>query len=186
MRKKYLSAALIGRFQPFHLGHLEFIRKILSETSEVILIIGSSQANFTPHNPFTAGERTRMIKDSLIESKIPMEKVTIIHIMDDENNYRWFSNLKSFAPPFNVLYTGNVFIKLLLENEQILLREPKFIRKELYNGSNIRKLLAANDPQWKNLVPNAVKKIILELNGSERIRKLRTSWEDSPFRHLKE
>lgn len=183
MPKRYLSAAFIGRFQPFHLGHLEFIHQILSENSEVILIIGSSQANFTPHNPFTTGERIKMIKDSLVESKIVLEKVTIIHVMDDQNNYRWFSNLKSFAPPFNVFYTGNVFIKLLLENEQILLREPNFIKKELYNGSNIRRLLAAHDPQWKNLVPNAVKKILLKLDGPERIRKLESSWTESPFSH---
>lgn len=183
MPKRYLSAAFVGRFQPFHLGHMEFIHQILSENSEVILIIGSSQANFTPHNPFTTGERIKMIKDSLVESKTVMEKVTITHVMDDQNNYRWFSNLKSFAPPFNVLYTGNVFIRLLLENEPILLREPKFIRKKLYNGSNIRRLLAANDPEWKNLVPKAVEKIILKLNGPERIRKLESSWIDSPFSH---
>lgn len=184
MPKRYLSAAFIGRFQPFHLGHLEFIQQILSESSEVILIIGSSQANFTPHNPFTTGERIRMIRDSLIASKIRMEKVTMIHIMDEQNNYRWFSNLKSFSPPFTVLYTGNVFIKLLLENENILLREPNFVKKEEYNGSNIRRLLAASDLQWKKLVPKAVTNIILELNGPERMRKLETSWSDSPFRYL--
>jgi nicotinamide-nucleotide adenylyltransferase len=184
MPKRYSKAAFIGRFQPFHLGHLEFIQQILSESYEVILIIGSSQANFTPHNPFTAGERIRMIRDSLIESNIRMEKVTMIHIMDDQNNYRWFSNLKSFSPPFTVLYTGNVFIKLLLENENILLREPKFTKKEQYNGSNIRRLLAANDLRWKNLVPKAVTKIIFELNGPERLRKLESSWTDSPFHYF--
>lgn len=184
MPRKYSSAAFIGRFQPFHLGHLEFIHQILSESSEIILIIGSSQANFTPHNPFTTGERIRMIRNSLIESKIQMDKVIMIHIVDDQNNFRWFSNLKSISPPFNVFYTGNDFIRLLLENENILLREPHFIKKELYNGSNIRRMLAENDLQWKNLVPKAVTKIIFELNGPERVRRLGSSWTDSPFSQL--
>ncbi len=183
MQKSLNGAALIGRFQPFHLGHLELVNQILLEFSEIIVIIGSSQANYTPHNPFTAGERVTMIRNSLLESKVNMEKVILIHLMDDENNYRWFSNLKSYSPPFEVIYSGNVFIKLLLEHENIQLREPKFINKKSYNGSNIRKLLASNDLEWENLVPTAVKKIIHELNGSERIRSLQTTWFDSPFSH---
>jgi nicotinamide-nucleotide adenylyltransferase len=184
MKHKNLTAALIGRFQPFHLGHLQLVRQILLENYDVILIIGSSQANFTPHNPFTTGERIQMIKNSLIESNISMKKVTLTHVMDDQNIYRWFGNLKSFAPPFDVLYTGNVFIKLLIEKERILLREPNFSKKDLYNGSNIRRLIAKNDTLWQNLVPNAVKKIIFDVNGSERIRKLEITWSDSPFSHL--
>jgi nicotinamide-nucleotide adenylyltransferase len=184
MQHKDLSAALIGRFQPFHLGHLEFVSQILSESSEVILIIGSSQANFTPHNPFTTGERIQMIRSSLIESKIDMEKVTLVHIMDEQNNYSWFSNLKTFTPPFGILYTGNVFLKLLLEKENILLRDPIFSKKDQYNGTNIRKLMAKNDPHWENLVPNAVKNVILQIDGPGRIRKLESTWSDSPFGHL--
>ena len=175
------SAALIGRFQPFHLGHLNLVNQILSEFTELIVVIGSAQANYTPHNPFTAGERVRMIRNSLIESRISMEKVVLIHLIDDENNFRWFSNLKSYSPPFEVLYSGNVFVKLLLENENIALREPNFTNKDSYNGSNIRKLLASNDPQWKKLVPSAVEKIIVDLNGPKRIRSLNTTWSDSPF-----
>ena len=183
MQQKDLTAALVGRFQPFHLGHLELVRQILLENSTLILIIGSSQANFTPHNPFTTGERLQMIRNSLVESNISMEKITLTHVMDDLNNYRWFGNLKSFSPPFNVIYTGNAFIKLLLEKEPILMREPNFSNKDLYNGSNIRRLIAKNDPVWQDLVPNAVKEIIFDINGSERIRKLEATWSDSPFSH---
>ena len=64
-----VTAAIIGRFQPFHLGHLELIRQIMNENDEIIILIGSSQANYTLKNPFTAGERVWMIRDSLIDSK---------------------------------------------------------------------------------------------------------------------
>ncbi|HEY6405190.1 MAG TPA: adenylyltransferase/cytidyltransferase family protein, partial [Nitrososphaeraceae archaeon] len=33
--------AVIGRFQPFHNGHLDLIRQILKESDEVVVIIGS-------------------------------------------------------------------------------------------------------------------------------------------------
>lgn len=184
MHQVKLSAAMIGRFQPFHLGHLEFVRQILVENSEVIIIVGSSQANFTPHNPFTAGERIHMIRNSLIEAEICMEKVTLVHVMDDQNNYSWFRNLKTFTPPFNVLYTGNVFIKILLEKEDILLKDPIFTKKDQYNGTNIRKLIAKNDHSWERLVPESVKDIIFQIDGTERIKKLESSWSESPFNYI--
>ncbi|MCJ7698989.1 adenylyltransferase/cytidyltransferase family protein, partial [Candidatus Bathyarchaeota archaeon] len=33
----------VGRFQPFHLGHLCAVKKILGEVDEVIVAIGSAQ-----------------------------------------------------------------------------------------------------------------------------------------------
>ena len=114
---------MIGRFQPFHLGHLELVHQILNENDEIIIIVGSSQANYTSKNPFTAGERIWMIRDTLIESKIDMSRVFLINVTDDVNNSRWFSNIKSVSPPFKVLYTGNKFVKILLKNETVLIKE---------------------------------------------------------------
>ncbi|MEM3596417.1 MAG: adenylyltransferase/cytidyltransferase family protein, partial [Candidatus Bathyarchaeia archaeon] len=54
----------VGRFQPFHLGHLEVVRSILNRADELIIAIGSSQYSHTRRNPFTAGERVTMIRES--------------------------------------------------------------------------------------------------------------------------
>ena len=43
----------IGRFQPFHNGHLEAIKKLLIEVDELIIMIGSSQYSHSFDNPFT-------------------------------------------------------------------------------------------------------------------------------------
>ncbi|MGA3854978.1 adenylyltransferase/cytidyltransferase family protein, partial [Bacillus pumilus] len=56
---------IIGRFQPFHKGHLEVIKKIAEEVDEIIIGIGSAQKSHTLENPFTAGERILMITQSL-------------------------------------------------------------------------------------------------------------------------
>ncbi|MEM3079801.1 MAG: adenylyltransferase/cytidyltransferase family protein, partial [Thermoproteota archaeon] len=47
----------IGRFQPFHLGHLKAVEYIINRVDEVIIGIGSAQYSHTLENPFTAGER---------------------------------------------------------------------------------------------------------------------------------
>jgi nicotinamide-nucleotide adenylyltransferase len=55
----------IGRFQPFHLGHLATVKFALKNVEELVIIIGSAQKSHELRNPFTAGERIQMIKDSL-------------------------------------------------------------------------------------------------------------------------
>ena len=176
-----MAAAMIGRFQPFHLGHLELVRQILNENDEIIILIGSSQANFTLKNPFTAGERVWMIRDSLIESKIDLSRVFLVNVTDDENNVKWFSNIKSVSPPFNVLYTGNNFVRTLLKRETIILKKPKLIEGNLLKGSVIRKLVLEDNAKWQELVSKSVIKIFKEIDAVERIRNIYQTWMDSPF-----
>ena len=134
--KTSLAAAMIGRFQPFHLGHLELVQQILNENEGIIILVGSSQANYTIKNPFTAGERVWMIRDSLVESKIDMSRVFLVNAIDDENNSRWFSNIKSVSPPFKVLYTGNNFVKALLKRETVFIKEPKLFQENRRRASD--------------------------------------------------
>lgn len=60
---KKSKALWIGRFQPFHLGHLHILKNILANYSSVIIVIGSAQEDYTTRNPLTAKERERMIKN---------------------------------------------------------------------------------------------------------------------------
>ena len=59
--------AMIGRFQPFHNGHLVLVRQILKECNEVLIVVGSAQSNYTFANPFTAGERILMTRMALVK-----------------------------------------------------------------------------------------------------------------------
>lgn len=174
-------AAMIGRFQPFHLGHLKLVRQILDENSEIIIIIGSSQANYTIKNPFTAGERVWMIRNSLIESKIDMSKVFLVNAIDDENNVKWLSNIRSVSPPFEIIYTGNIFVKTLLKRETVIIKEPKLFEGNLLKGTVIRKLILEDNAKWQELVSEAVRKIFSEIDAVERIRNIYQTWMDSPF-----
>ena len=61
---------MVGRFQPFHKGHLFLVRQILQDCDELIIAIGSAQFNYSYTDPFTAGERIMMIHAALVESKI--------------------------------------------------------------------------------------------------------------------
>ena len=53
---------VLGRFQPFHFGHLELIKDIIKDEIEPLICIGSAQHSHTDENPFTAEERKEMIE----------------------------------------------------------------------------------------------------------------------------
>lgn len=162
---------MTGRFQPFHNGHLALAKQILQECDELVIVIGSAQFNFIDKDPFTAGERVLMIHEALKEAKCDLWKCYVIPVANDENNARWIAYLRSMAPPFEVLYSGNDFVKhlALSQDSSITVKSPRFAKKEEYNGTNIRRLVLAGK-QWKQLVPPAVAKVIEQVNGIERMR----------------
>jgi nicotinamide-nucleotide adenylyltransferase len=98
---------MLGRFQPFHKGHLALTKQILSECDELVIIIGSAQFNFIDKDPFSAGERVLMIHEALKEEGIDLSRCYIIPVVNDENNARWLAYLRSMVPPFDVLYSGS-------------------------------------------------------------------------------
>lgn len=167
---------MTGRFQPFHNGHLALAKQILTECDELVIVIGSAQFNFIDKDPFTAGERMLMIHEALKEEKLDLSRCYLIPISNDENNARWIAYLKSMAPPFDVLYSGNDFVKHLAasQDHRIKLKTPKFVKKEEYNGSNIRHLMLSGR-QWRRLVPPAVARIIEHVGGIERMKMLTES-----------
>jgi len=83
-----MNALFIGRFQPFHNGHAEQIRLISKKYEEIIIGIGSAQRSHTIENPFTAAERTVMIKEFLKDEDI--KNYQIFEIRD--LNVIWSSN----------------------------------------------------------------------------------------------
>ena len=73
----------VGRFQPFHLGHLGAIKAVLKEVDELIIVIGSAQYSHNFNNPFTAGER--LSYDSYMpckKAKVDYSKLWIVPVPD--------------------------------------------------------------------------------------------------------
>jgi nicotinamide-nucleotide adenylyltransferase len=168
-----MRALLIGRFQPFHKGHLELVKRIFNEGKyELIIGIGSAQESYTPSNPFTAGERYSMI-DRALEG-IKNAKYCIIPIPDINRYGIWVSHVEDLVPPFDVVLTNNPLMKELFSREGYKVTEtPLFNRKE-YSSTEIRKRIL-NDEEWESLVPREVAEVIKNIKGIERIKNLAES-----------
>lgn len=161
-------ALFVGRFQPFHLGHLKAIKEILSKNREIVIVIGSSLKGETPENPFTLEERKRMIEKGLKEANV--KKYELHSVKDFNNDEKWAGEIKKLAD-FDVVYTMNPWTERCFERIGIPVRKHELYGKDKYSGTEIRKrILRKKD--WKKLVPVAVARYMKHLKGEERIRKL--------------
>ncbi|MDX1373423.1 MAG: nicotinamide-nucleotide adenylyltransferase, partial [Nitrososphaeraceae archaeon] len=125
-QRKLTRGLIIGRFQPFHKGHLDLVYQVLEEINELIIVIGSSQHNYIFKDPFTAGERLVMIHDTLVQEKIDLSRIYIVPIPNFENNAAWLAYLQSMLPTFNVVYSGNEFVSILVNDQIAKSRNSKF------------------------------------------------------------
>ncbi len=159
---------MMGRFQPFHLGHLNLAKQILVECDEVIIAITSSQFNYLEKDPFTSGERIEMIHNSLKESGIDLSRCFIVAIENQFNIATWASYLKAALPHFDKVYSGNDYVKMLLSYSEIDVVSPTFLDRTQYNATRIRLMIISGD-NWQNLVPSAVDTFLQKINAKKRL-----------------
>ena len=176
---------MMGRFQPFHNGHLELVRQILEKCDDVIIAITSSQFNYLKKDPFTAGERIEMIHDSLRESSIDLSRCIIVSLENQFNISTWASYLKSSLPHFDRVYSGNEYVSMLLSDSGIEVCQPDFLEKTKYNATKIRSMIMTSDgnnEEWKDLVPNAVYVFLKRINAKYRLNVISKS-DTNPTEH---
>ena len=164
-----MRGLMMGRFQPFHKGHLALVKQILAECDEVVIVLTGSQFNYIEKDPFTSGERIEMIHQSITEEGIDLSRCFLVAIENQSNVATWASYLKSALPHFDKVYSGNDYVVMLLADSGYQVVSPKFLEREKYNATKIRSMIT-NDDEWQNLVPPAVSKIIKKINGVTRIK----------------
>jgi nicotinamide-nucleotide adenylyltransferase len=168
------TALFVGRFQPFHYGHLYAIKKILEETNEVLIVVGSAQMSHEPDNPFTAGERLEMIREALKASDIPIENYMLIPIPDAPAHRVWVSQVESQTPRFDVVFTNQPLTRRLLIEAGYEVKEIKLHMRKKFEATEIRRRILAEE-NWADLVPPEVFSYIKQIDGEGRIRDLAKS-----------
>ena len=174
---------LIGRFQPFHLGHLQCVRYVLKSLPEIIIAIGSAQFSHTLHNPFTAGERVTMIRLALDEAKIDAAKYYLIPVRDLRIHDLWVPHLVSQTPKFEVVFSNEPVTSRLFKEAGFRVEPIPLYDREAYSSTEIRERVVNGD-SWDKLVPTSVAEYIKSISGEERLRELTLS--DDPRHHQRE
>jgi len=164
-----MNGFLIGRFQPFHLGHLEAVNFALSKVDQLYIGIGSSNKSNELRNPFTADERNQMIKSSLDE--IIMQRVSLYNIPDVDDHSKWTESIDKIIPKYDIVFSNDDFTHRLYEENTKKIISVALKSREDLSGTNIRRLIQ-NDGNWKDLVPNGTKNILLKIDAKNRLKDL--------------
>jgi nicotinamide-nucleotide adenylyltransferase len=164
-----MDGLLIGRFQPFHKGHLEAVKIGLSQVDNLWIGIGSSNKNHEKRNPFTAEERKEMILSSL-DSKT-LERVKIFFVPDTGDHERWTYHVDSIVPPYDMVFSNDEFTITLYKKRGKSVFEVPLFRRDVISGTNIRELIAG-DKDWSDLVPEGTKQVLLKIDAKNRLAKI--------------
>ena len=163
------KALFIGRFQPFHKGHLSVIDEIMDGLEYLVIGIGSAGKSYTMENPFTAGERTEMIWNSLRSAQ--RERCFIIPIWDINRYNVWVSHVEDLVPDFDMVVGNSSLTALLFSEKGYEIYYPRKYSRETYKGKEIRGRMSGGK-EWMDLVPRGTLDVIERIEGVERIRKI--------------
>lgn len=170
------KACIHGRFQPFHLEHLNYF--LLAFEKYKFLYIGITQPDIKKltttdyynknyrsnavNNIFTYEERCEIIKYALVEAGILATRFSFLPFHIDQ--------VESLTLPKNIICVSNI-VELWNEHKVEKLRKAGYKVDILYknilsnkmSSTYIRELISKKDDSWKMYVPSASIKVIEDI-----------------------
>jgi nicotinamide-nucleotide adenylyltransferase len=162
-----MNGLLIGRFQPFHLGHLAALRFALPKVDKLWLGLGSSNKPMDKNNPFSVDERKKMILSS-IEDSIK-NKISIFPIPDLDNHVKWIQNIDTIVPDYEIIFSNDPMTDHLYSKRKIQVITIPFLKRDQLSGTRLRDLIKS-DQKWDDLVPEGTKLLLENLDAKNRLK----------------
>lgn len=206
MKKVYDLAVFIGRFQAFHNGQFEVIKKALQIADNVAIIIGSANTPRTVRNPFTYQERMKVILDSFPNDA---ERIHFSPVEDTiYNDEVWVKNIQSIVndmlieiygpncwliqPALNIALIGHskdqssFYLKLFPQWNSVEVPNHKKI-----NSSDIRDFYFKTGGFYLDIIPEASEKFLEQFYDTPHygaikqeflfVQNYKNSWAAAPF-----
>ena len=158
----------IGRFQPFHLGHLSVVKEAIASCDQLIIGIGSAEQSYLPDNPFTAGERFELIDSALREEGVDASKYCILPVRNINNYALWPNHVDVLVPEYDRVYTGSKIVKQLFERQG----KHEIVDVKMLNGicgAEVRTRIL-QDQNWEEMVSEKVAELLKKWNASKRLK----------------
>ena len=164
-----MNGLLIGRFQPFHLGHLDALQFALSKVDKLWVGIGSSNLPPQKDNPFSAEQRQEMILSSIDDAM--KEKISIYFIPDLDNHMKWIEKIDTIVPKFDIIFSNDELTNHLYSKRNIQVMAIPFLKRDKLSGTRIRDLIIS-DQNWNDLVPEGTKHFLEKINAKNLLKNL--------------
>jgi len=167
---KYHIALLVGRFQPFHKGHLYLVKKALQEAEKLVIGIGSANIS-DENNPLDYEIRRKIIKAVAYKEKIEDRVIKIAALEDFFNDKKWLNNVKKQVGEFDLVVGNNEWTNKIMEKAGYPVKRFPYYKRFLYEGWRIRKLVKEGK-KWQDRVPDYLIKLfstsLEQYSSSER------------------
>lgn len=113
----------IGRFNPFHLGHVQVLRRALATSKLVIVLVGSAGKARSPRNPFSFIERASMI-EAWAASEGHDAFLRVVPVSDQASDTAWIHDVQSIVKRVTASTCKHV---AELTGEQLVLTDTRII-----------------------------------------------------------
>jgi len=146
-------ALIVGRFQPFHKGHLFLIKKALEKADKIIIGIGSANMS-DENNPIDFETRKKVIKAVAYKEKIFGDRLIKIVPLDDFfDDKKWLKNLEKQVGKFDLAFGNNDWTNNILKKAGYKVLKVDYYKRDLFEGWRIRKLIKEGK-KWQDRVPS--------------------------------
>jgi nicotinamide-nucleotide adenylyltransferase len=147
-------ALIVGRFQPFHKGHLYLIKKALKIADKITIGIGSANIS-DENNPLDFETRKKIIKAVAYKEKIEEKIIKIVPLDDFFDDKKWLENVKKQIGDFDVVLGNNDWTNNILEKAGYKVIKVDYLKRGVYEGWRIRKLIREGK-KWQDRVPKYI------------------------------
>ena len=157
--EKIKTGFLIGRFQPFHKGHLRLIKKSLEYVDKLIIGIGSIGI-VDPDNFLDYEIRKKMLK-LVVEKERWQDKIKkIVPLRDFNDDVLWLRHSLDMAGKFDVVIGNNEWTNGIFERAGHQVLRLGFYKRYLYEGGKIRRLMSVGGA-WEERGPEYILNLII-------------------------
>ncbi|MDA1316540.1 MAG: adenylyltransferase/cytidyltransferase family protein [bacterium] len=135
----YQKGLIIGRFQPFHKGHLFVVCEALKHVGKIIIGIGSTNSEDKVNNPFSYHEVHSMIEQVAKQEGWEDRISQIFDIPDTlSDDGIWLQDVLGRAQEFDVVISNNDWVTDIFRGEGFDVIELPFYKRHIYEGKKIR------------------------------------------------
>jgi len=159
------TAVIVGRFQPFHIGHTQLLEYCFNHYDDTVILLGEDPNGRTKRNPLNIEER----KDLLT---FLFETISIEPVVENFNSTLKFR--QNVQEALSILDTNEKLV-LVTENETTINSlKPLFSRidtppRPLCRGKIIRERIQSGE-DWKHLIPKEAISILEKHNFTEIVQ----------------
>ncbi|MBI4440932.1 adenylyltransferase/cytidyltransferase family protein [Candidatus Woesearchaeota archaeon] len=165
-----MKALFIGRFQPFHNGHLDVITQLKKVgITKVIIGIGTHTKGRTLKDPFTYEERVALMTPVLETTGMRYAIYNIPDINDPPHYAAHVEKIVTEMDKNTILVSGNPYTYDCFNHKYWVFMPPE---KETVHATQIREWIR-NGSEWKKHMPKETASVLEKMSAGKLLKGLK-------------